>query len=401
MSTTRISVGVAERALELADQLQAYWAARDDTSPDPYDGLSARRLPTALKRHRGARLALVHLHRRCPVNLRPAFGIPPTRNAYTSAHFASACLRIARATESDGARQAAYERLQWLERVQMVGGWAYPFDVQTRTFHYPATTPNVICTAFGANAFLDAAELEGDERALSIAGRAARFVVRELLVLRGHRCWFRYLPDRDELIHNANALAAQVLIRYGTHAQDLGFIALGRKALESTIERVGPDGSLPYGEGPKLAWVDGHHTGFVIEALHTVARCGSSPDAAIAAALERMVPYYRNRLFGPDGWPYQRPDSPYPIDAIAAAQGINVFAQLAGAHSAFAARIAEFALDRLFRPPGTRDASRDPGQFPYIRGRVHTKRVRYARWVDAPLALAFATLANEPAGDGS
>jgi hypothetical protein len=124
--------------------------------------------------------------------------VAPTKNAYTVALFASACLRIAAVTGSSVPHAAAQDRLSWLRASSIRGGWAYPFDVQTRTFHYPRTTPNVICTAFAARAFLDAAGLGGDEEALSIAGDAARFAVRELLVHKGGRSWFRYLPDEDE-----------------------------------------------------------------------------------------------------------------------------------------------------------------------------------------------------------
>lgn len=375
-----------ETALELADRIQAYWDRRNDTSHDPYDALLARRVPAWLKATRGRRLALVHLHRRFPRNLRPLFGVPPTKNPYTVAHFASACLRVAQATGSDAAWAAARRRLAWLGATRIRGGWAYPFDVQTRTFHYPRTTPNVVCTAFAARAFLDAAELTGDEDALAVAGDAARFMVRELLEHRGGKAWFRYLPDQDDLIHNANALAAEVVVRYGAITGDGRLVTLGLEALPATLDEVGADGSLPYGRETHLQWIDGHHTGFVIEALDKIARGHPSFDRTGRLTIDAMAEYYRARLFRPDGWPCQRPDRPYPLDSIAAAQGIQTFARLGPAHWPMAHRIAGCVVAHLLLPSG---------RFAYARGRWHVKSVPYARWTEAPLCLAFAVLATE------
>jgi hypothetical protein len=101
-----------------------------------------------------------------------------------------------------------------------------------------------------------------------------------------------------------------------------------------------------------------------------------------------MSRFYRTRLFGPDGWAYQRPDTPYPLDSIAAAQGIQTFAKLGGSDRDMAERIAGSVLARM---------SLASGRFAYVRGRRHVKRVPYVRWTEAPLCLAFAVLATEAA----
>jgi len=374
-------------ALELAAEIESYWYRKDDTSYDPYDGLLAR-VPHALTATRAGRLALVHLHRRFPHNLRPLFGVPPTKSPYTVALFASAGVRIADATGSRAARDAVRKRLAWLRATSVRGGWAYPFDVQTRTFHYRKTTPNVVCTAFAARAFLDAAERTGDEEALEVAGAAARFATRELLEQRAGKCWFRYLPAEDDLIHNGNVLAAELVVRYGSLTRDPRLVELGLDALDVTLEAIRPDGSLLYGRGPHLAWVDGHHTGFVIESLHTIAGCHPLVAPGLHTTVDRMTRFYRARLFGPDGSAYQRPDTRYPLDSIAAAQGIQTFAKLGGPYRATAERIAAWVLTALSMPSG---------RFAYVRGRRHIKRVPYVRWTEAPLCLAFAVLGTEPA----
>ncbi|HEX2274921.1 MAG TPA: hypothetical protein VHG90_13695, partial [Acidimicrobiales bacterium] len=242
-------------------------------------------------------------------------------------------------------------------------------------------TPNVVCTVFAANALLDAADT-GCGDSLGVGFDAARFVLRELRVRRRTGTYFAYLPGDETLIHNGNVLAAQLVVRAGRLADRPSMIEAGVEALETTTRAVRDDGSVPYGEGPDLGWVDGHHTGFVVEALADIA--GQVGHRALAPVVDATASFYRLHLFGAGGWPRPRPGASYPIDVIAAAQGIQTFARLGGEYLPLATAVAEFALRRL------RSAS---GGFYYQRQRLHVKRVPYARWADAPMSLALAFLA--------
>lgn len=366
--------------LAMADDLQSRWAARDDRSFDPYDGLAGARVPSALTRTRAGRLAAVHLHKRLPFNARRPLGIVPTKSAYTVAHFARACLLISRLSACDSAARAAESRLWWLRHNRVGDGWSYPFDVQTRTLHYSRSTPNIVCTAFAANAFLDAAEAGRDD-GLAVGTAAARFVLRELRVHRPKRAYFGYLPGDETLIHNANVLAAQLVVRAGRLADRPSLVEAGLEAVETTVGAVGDDGAIPYGEGPGLGWVDGHHTGFVVEAMADIA--GQVGHRPLEPVVDATAAFYRLHLFDADGWPRPRPGVRYPVDVIAAAQGIQTFARLGGQHLATAAAVAQFAIRRLRSPSGG---------FHYQRQRLHVKRVPYARWADAPMSLALAFL---------
>ena len=380
---TALEAGVdATRYAAMADRLQARWAACDDRSFDPYDGLAGARVPPGLKSTRVGRLAMVHLHKRLPINVRRACSVPPTKSAYTVAHFARACLLMSRLSSPEPTKHEARARLQWLADNRVGGGWSYPFDVQTRTFHYSRTTPNVVCTVFAANAFLDAAEAGLDD-GLAVGVQAARFVLAKLRVRRWSRTYFGYLPGDEALIHNGNLLAAQLLVRAGRLGDRPVLIDAGLEALETTVDAVADDGSVPYGEGPDLDWIDGHHTGFVVEAMADIA--GQVEHRPLGPVLDATASFYRHHLFDPDGWPRPRPGARYPIDVIAAAQGIQTFARLGGEYVGMATAVAEFAIRRL---------QSTSGGFNYQRQRLHVKRVPYARWADAPMSLALAFLST-------
>jgi hypothetical protein len=264
------------------------------------------------------------------------------------------------------------------------GGWAYPFDVQTRTYHYAATVPNVVCTTFAAEALLDAFEQWPDrpDRDLALAEHAARFAVRALFATVDGQPRFGYLPGHTELIHNGNLLAARLVVRTGLALGDDTLVDLARSCAMTSVRAVSAEGALSYGEGGRLDWVDGHHTGFAIDSLADIgARLG---DRHLTEVARRMADYYRRALFGSDADALARPGRRWPLDVIAGAQGITTFARLGTSNDvAFAARIADRTAMLLRAPDGT---------YRYQRGRLHTKRVRYARWSDAPMALGLALL---------
>lgn len=328
----------------------------------------------------------MQLHKRSPVNLRPVFGVPPSQSSYGTGLFASAGIALERLRADGGRRGRIARRLEWLRAARTAGGWAYPFHVETKTGSYPPTEPNVICTVFAGEAFLDAFEVLGDPDALRDAADAAAFVAQDLTVEKGSKRYFGYLRGYDPLIHNANALAARFVVRCGSLTGDGDLVAAGFDALGPTLDAIAPDGSLVYGDEPSMQWVDGHHTGFVIESLWELSRRGR-PE--LEARARGMASFYAARLF--DGaWPKQSPTSLYPLDTIAGAQGIQTLARLGGGHLEHARSIAGFMLSKMLTRKGT---------FVYMRLKTHSKRVPYARWCDAPMAYALAVLATELADE--
>jgi rhamnogalacturonyl hydrolase YesR len=371
----------ARDALTVAGELERYWWERADRSYDPYDGLLGPFPPRRLRASRAWRLAAVQLNKRSPVNLRPLLRVPPSRNAYGVGLFASAGIALAKAGVAPG-RERIAERLEWLRAHRVRGGWPYPFPVETKTGSYPSTEPNIICTVFAAHAFLDAAEHLGDDAAAEVARAAATFVVDEL-TCDAASPFFTYVPGYTTLVHNANLLGAAFVARYGALSGEKAFVEAGVRCLDASVRAIGPDGALVYGGSPSMQWVDGHHTGFVVEALDSLRR-----DAGLATLdepIERMAAFYESRLFR-DGRPLQAPDRPYPVDSIAGAQGIQTFAKLGGRYLGRARAVAGFMLSRMRTRAGT---------FVYMRRRTHSKAVPYARWCDAPMSMALAVLGTE------
>ena len=337
----------------------------------------------------GRRL-LLQAVKRSPLDLRRALGIPPGTDAATLALAVSAYARggFLEPDENEARLHDALRRLELLRsRAYEEACWGYHFPFQSRVFFYGRGEPNTIATAFAGSALLDAYSATGEERLLEQARSVGRFFVRHVPQTDAEAgAYFGYLPGDRSPIHNSNLLVAALLSRLAATGDDGdGFADRAAEAIRYTVARQRPDGSWPYGERPNLTWVDGFHTGYVLDALRRCADAGVAP-AESEEAWARGMRFYRRELFLADGTPKYERRSVLPIDAQCVAQGIQTFSIAACHDSAYAesARaVFAFALRRMFTADGLPV---------FQRNRLWTNRTPHMRWVVAPMLLALAHL---------
>ena len=371
----------ADPLVEAVARIRGWGEARAWQGYDPYDGLNsplARLVPGVLPRR-----LLTQAVKLSPLNLRPLLGIRPAYNQKAIGLVASAYARL-------GEREQATRWLDWLcaNRADPLPGsprpapgapapwaWAYNFPVQTRVFAYPPNSANTIATSFVAHAFLDAADCLGAEAAARweepIRGTCA-FLLDSMLVEQPGRCFFRYIPGDDQLIHNATTLAAAVLARAARVYGDPALADPAHAAIRPTLAAQADDGTWPYAEGTH-AWVDNFHTGYVLMSL------AHFPEAA--DPLRRGVAVWERELFLADGTPKYYAGSLYPIDAHCYAQAVETWVSVRDL--AAARREAELMVARMLDPRG----------FLWFqqRGRI-TSKVPFVRWTTAPALQAIAGL---------
>ena len=385
--TTRTDVIGAARVVE-------QWGRdREWRGPDPYDGLNATRIPSQLRRTATARRVLTQVVKRSPVDLRGPLGIPPGADAAALAWVASAYARDDSTISADPVARLG-EALESLCQLRCPGFsepcWGYHFDVQTRVFFYPRSTPNAIATAFAGHALLDAHARSSQDRWLELAGDTAEFLLANIPATPTPAgAFFGYLVGDRTPIHNASLLICSFLARLADETGNAIFAESAADGVAYALAHQRSDGSWPYGERADLGWVDNFHTGYVLEALM---RCRAADLGAdrLDAALERGLRFYRQELFRDDGAPKYYSNSLYPIDAQCVAQGIQTFAlasSLDHSYGSFAWRVARFALDRMRRPDGV---------FMFQRRRLWSNPTPHVRWCQASMLLAFAHLLELP-----
>ena len=396
-STEAASPALAERRAALSSsvrRLEAWGHERGWAGSDPYDGLNATRLATPLKRSALGRRVLTQLVKRSPRDLRRLFGIRANQSAAALAQVASSYALGAIPGEQGRSRLA--EALDDLLVLRCVGFdepcWGYHFDVQTRVFFYPSTSPNTIASVFAGMALIDAYEATGESQLLELATGAGEFFLRHVPQTEdGDGAFFGYLVGDRTPIHNANALVCGLLARLVAHTGRPDMRDAAEAGLRWTSAKQRPDGSWPYGEQSHLRWVDNFHTGYVLDALIYSADADIGVDGGVA--LERGLAYYRRALFLDDGTPKYTPASVHPIDAQCVAQAIHTMAlagQLEPTYGAFAWSVFDFARRRM---------QRSDGSYLFQRRRLWTNGAPHIRWVAAPMLQALARLQRvEPWG---
>lgn len=377
-------------AVGAARALERWGDERNWRGPDPYDGLNAAPMLTRrLRRSRIGLRLLTQVVKRSPLDLRPVLRVPPGLSPATLGLLTSAYARNGFVAEAE-ARDKLRRSVAQLETLRCPTFpepcWGYHFDVQTRVFFYPQTMPNTIATAFAAMGLLDAYELSGEQNALEAAVGAAEFFARHVPQTSTRTgAYFGYLPGDRTPIHNASMLVCALFARL---ARLLGRDDLGLRAsagMEYTVSHQRTDGSWPYGEGTGLGWVDGFHTGYVLDSLLTCVESGIGGSQAMDA-WRRGLSFYASALLDPDGTPRYKPDSRYPVDGLCAAQAIQTLARATRLEPGLRTRcwrVFSYARDRL---------ARSDGAFAFQRERFWLNRTAHPRWVQAPMLAALTHL---------
>ena len=191
-----------------------------------------------------------------------------------------------------------------------------------------------------------------------------------------------YFPGDRTPIHNATALAAAFLARLHALTGRPDFSVASRAAIGFVADHQRADGAWAYALGDHGGWVDGLHTGYVLDAVRLCAELFS--DDALADSHARGLAYYRDNLFLEDGTPKFYDGRVHPIDAQSAAQAIRTFAGAGDAGSLEQAwRVYDYAVANLDGADGT---------FAFQRHRGWVDRTPHVRWVQAPMLDAMSRL---------
>ena len=343
--------------VEVLRTIEAYGDRNGWVGSDPFEGPNATRLVTPLLRSdRGIQL-VSQVVKRFPLDLRPLLGIEPTLNSATVAWAVSSYALDGFLPEETAERRLA-KSVAMLRGLRCRGFaepcWGYPFDTRSRVFFYSKTSPNTIATAFAANALLDAFERTGEEELLDEALGAGRFFLRHILQTEAdHGAYFGYIIGNRAPIQNANTHVCAVLARLTRYSDDDAFRTAAQAGVEYALSRQRPDGSWLYGEQPNLAWVDGYHHGYVLDALRVCADAGL--DDRLPEAVSRGLEFYERELILPDGTPRYFSHKTYPIDSQSVAQAIQTFSIAASWDPSYiepARRVFDWSLRNMRRSDG-------------------------------------------------
>jgi hypothetical protein len=379
-------------------KLLEYCRENDWAGYDPYDALNSeifKALP--FFDFRLFRLSFTQLMKRLPFNLRSLLLVPRIQNPKGLALFLASFIKLSKLGLPDQ-ENIIGEMAERLVALRSPGthywSWGYSFPWQTRTIVVPRWAPNLVCSTFVANAFLDAYENDGESRYLTMAASTADYILKELYWTEGNSvaCLSYPLPSSRARVHNANFLGAALLCRVYRHSGDKRLLDTALKVARYSAAQQRDDGSWYYGELSTQRWIDNFHTGYNLCALKSI--CQYTETSEFESNILRGFEFYRQCFFKQDGAPKYFHDRTYPIDIHCVAQSIITLVafknidegNLSLAHSVFNWAIANMMDDKGF--------------FYYQILHFTKNKIPYMRWSQAWMLLAISTLLGESAQKG-
>jgi hypothetical protein len=329
-------------------------------------------------------MAWLQFCKHSPINFRNFMAVPKLVNPKA----VSLCLRSFLLMDRAGDAELALDKLVGA-RVRVstpnAAAWGYPFDWEARAFSIRAGTPNLICTAYSVRAIAAAAKRGAIKQGLAgeIIIDAARFVADNLLRRRPDgKSYVAYVPATDAVIHNVTAWGAYIFAEAARITGQKNWRDKALATADTVIQAQTREGFWHYGERSHHRFVDGFHTGYILEALTCIE---DRLECRFNQAIVRGLDDYQNHFFSVDGRPFYYRNDLFPLDCHAAAQGALTFflVRSSDEHECLAQKILQWAIRDMWNSK--------EGYFRYQRNGYWTNSINYFRWTQAWMLLALTT----------
>lgn len=358
-------------------------------SYDQFDALCSPLIGFLTRPSDFLRRVAIQINKNIPINVRPVLGYRPMIHTKTVSDMLSVYAYLYSSTSQvrwkDKARKM-YDLLmaRSLDFDRGVG-WGLNFPYTTRFTNAASKTPNLYNTLNAGHALLDGYSLLDSADIQSTIRSIVSFMFDYLGVVEIDKStmWFRYYPNQKIPNFNVNATAASFFLRAN---RSLGDPIVPSEIIDGLLNLLmkyqNHDGSWYYTPSENGKWIDGYHTGFILDALLYLQEVGY--DYPLQAPLKKAIEFYVRELFTTEGIPKFYSHRLYPIEAQNCAQAIQTLSkcviqgQFCDKH--FLQKVVHQTITHLYDPSG---------YFYYKKDRLWTNRQFYSRWSHTPMILAM------------
>jgi hypothetical protein len=202
----------------------------------------------------------------------------------------------------------------------------------------------------------------------------------------GNKGFFIYYPGQKHPTYNVNALALYLFSR-------INFVSKKEIVPQDKIKRMVnlivseqlEDGSWFYSRSSKGEWVDGFHSGFIIESLIYTFNSGMNVSEELHVSINKAIEFYLSKMFTSEGYPkYFDYSDKYPVECQNIAQAIQTLSLIK--------EYTEFNVDDLLDSlvkNTINDLYSGKGYFYYKKERYYLYKQNYFRWSTAPILVSL------------
>lgn len=374
-----------------------YAHERDYKGYNKYDALDSKFLWVMSFGSKFLRLLYSQVVMRAPVNIRPLFFVPKTRNPKGIALFSMAYMNRFKTKGDQKDLAQAETLLDWLlqhpSKTEWGMCWGYQHPWQDVGFFAPAHLPNRVVTYFVTTAMMDAYEITKNEKYLDAAKSALIFLLKAPKVLYeddSMKC-LSYVPSEkiNWIVMDVSILTGSIVARVNKYIKDENLAKEARKLVNYVVDKQTDYGAWyythPAGDHPRKH--DNYHTGYIVDAI--LDYMDHSSDNSFMEQYLKGVKYYKENLFLPDGAPKWANDKTYPLDVHGSAQGIISFVKASRFDKSYielAEKIANWAIDNM--------QNRKKGFFYYQKTSLFRKPYTLMRWSCGWMSRGLSELVN-------
>jgi hypothetical protein len=375
-------------------QLESHFEKTELRSFDPYDGLNTPLRKLFFKIRILERLWLQFI-RLIPFNIRGIVGIKKMIHLKTVSDLLSASSILYGKTNDQKYLLKAEKYFMILGNMDLKqcngSGWGLRFYFTTRFIQANESSANLFNTINVLNSLLDYytinKKLDNEESCIKIKKLidvTINFIEKELgyTETESTLIW-NYWEGLKTPVYNVNALMVGFLSRYKKMFNDNKYDGHIQKTLEFLKQGQNAEGSWNYSAGSEANFIDGFHTGYILEGLSIAKLNGVLFDEAF---FEKGVKYFLENFFTKDYLPKYYNKSLYPIDGQNFAQAIQTLYYLYKVNDT-KDKIIDNVLEQT-----DKILWNEKGYYNYMKTKYFSYTTAMDRWVNAPMYLALSYL---------
>lgn len=376
----------AKKINERIAAIDQYLSSNGYASYDPYDGLAS---PFARLTFGNQLLDRVWQQavRLFPINIRPLLFIPKIIHTKAISDIASAYCLL---RETKKAKEALDLLLQLRLPVKHGMGWGLRFPFATRFVSAGKEQANIFQTINAMHSFLDGYEAFGDSKYLEAVKQGFIFLENDLGYVETETTLrWKYWEGLEVEILNVSGLLIGLCARTWKNTGDEKYLKWSKKLFNYIIQNQNPDGSWYYSLDVRGHFIDGFHTGYILEGIIRAIQCGA---IEMNEPTKRGIEYYLATFFTENDVPRYFHDSTFPLDGQNLAQALQTLHFVLNVNfvarkrvSACFEQVDSLLWNRL-------------GYYNYKRSRWLTYKTPMHRWVTGPFFLALSYIRNDTDG---
>jgi len=358
---------------------------------DPYDGA----ISDNYSKWQG--VSLMQFHKVSPINFRKVFGIKKSRNTKGVALLLESFSELYMTTGSKYFGVISHFLFSILKDSTSKNtknpSWGYNLNWYTPGSVLKKNHPSVVVTSFVHKGIYTYYKAFESAEAKVLLEKTEKYITDEVerYVPSDDEICFKYSAQHRDLCHNANLLAAEILIRCYELNKNEKLLAIIERCFNFTLNRQERDGSWAYSfnqeTGNKRMQID-FHQGYILDSIYNLTNTIENMPKKYNLSFNKGLEFYYNKQFLDTGICQRRYPRLWPVDIHNQAQGVISFSRFSAIdkkYGQFAHTILDWTIRNMFD---------NRGFFYYQFNPLYSNKINYMRWSQAWMLLAIINLKN-------